>query len=177
MKKKLLMLYSSREGQTLKILHYIEKELGDGFQCEVRDLHAQPNVNWPEYDQIIIGASIRYGHFNKLLYQFIERNQVELKRAGASFICVNLTARKEGKDTPQGSAYVRKFLQKSPWQPEQIAVFAGALRYPRYRWFDRLMIQLIMKITGGETDTTKEVEYTNWQKVSEFASGIAAKKG
>ncbi len=39
------------------------------------------------------------------------------------------------------------------------------------------MIQLIMKITGGETDTTKEVEYTNWQKVSEFASGIAAKKG
>lgn len=90
---------------------------------------------------------------------------------------MNLTVRKEGKDTPQGSAYVRKFLQKSPWQPEQIAVFAGALRYPRYRWFDWLMIQLIMKITGGETDMTKEVEYTNWQKVSEFASEIAAKKG
>lgn len=34
MKKKLLMLYSSREGQTLKILHYIEKELGMDFSAK-----------------------------------------------------------------------------------------------------------------------------------------------
>jgi menaquinone-dependent protoporphyrinogen oxidase len=52
-------------------------------------------------------------------------------------------------------------------------VFAGALRYPRYRWFDRLMIQLIMKMTGGETDTRKEVVYTDWQQVSIFAREIA----
>jgi menaquinone-dependent protoporphyrinogen IX oxidase len=42
-------------------------------------------------------------------------------------------------------------------------VFAGALRYPRYRWYDRFMIRLIMKMTGGETDTSKEVVYTDWQ--------------
>jgi menaquinone-dependent protoporphyrinogen oxidase len=36
------------------------------------------------------------------------------------------------------------------------AVFAGALRYPRYRWYDRFMIRLIMKMTGGETDTVKK---------------------
>ena len=41
-------------------------------------------------------------------------------------------------------------------------MFAGALLYPRYKWIDRVMIQLIMKITGGETDTTKEIEYTDW---------------
>ncbi|WP_368073587.1 flavodoxin domain-containing protein, partial [Vibrio cholerae] len=44
------------------------------------------------------------------------------------------------------------FLKKSPWQPERIAVFAGALYYPRYRWFDKMMIRLIMTLTGGETD-------------------------
>lgn len=48
-------------------------------------------------------------------------------------------------------------------------VFAGALRYPRYRWFDKVMIQLIMRMTGGETDTRKEVEYTDWQQVAKFA--------
>ncbi|MGC9492492.1 flavodoxin domain-containing protein, partial [Vibrio genomosp. F10] len=47
--------------------------------------------------------------------------------------------------------------------------FAGALYYPRYKWIDRVMIRFIMKLTGGETDTTKEVEYTNWSKVSIFA--------
>ncbi|MDI4702909.1 hypothetical protein MJI37_34760, partial [Salmonella enterica subsp. enterica serovar Cerro] len=42
------------------------------------------------------------------------------------------------------------------WRPDYCAVIAGALRYPRYRWYDRLMIKLIMKMSGGETDTSKE---------------------
>ena len=53
------------------------------------------------------------------------------------------------------------------------AVFAGALRYPRYRWYDRFMIRLIMKMTGGETDVSKEVVYTDWQQVGRFAREIA----
>lgn len=32
-----------------------------------------------------------------------------------------------------------------------------------------MMIKFIMSMTGGETDTTKEVEYTNWEKVALFA--------
>jgi menaquinone-dependent protoporphyrinogen oxidase len=50
------------------------------------------------------------------------------------------------------------------------AVFAGALRYPRYRWYDRFMIRLIMKMTGGETDTRKEVVYTDWRRC-QFCAG------
>ncbi|QSA18965.1 menaquinone-dependent protoporphyrinogen IX dehydrogenase, partial [Vibrio furnissii] len=75
----------------------------------------------------------------------------------------------QGKDTPEGSVYIQTFLKKSPWQPALIGVFAGALYYPRYRFFDKMMIRFIMSMTGGETDTTKEVEYTNWEKVSQFA--------
>ncbi|EQL89706.1 flavodoxin domain protein [Vibrio parahaemolyticus 10290] len=38
---------------------------------------------------------------------------------------------------------------------------AGApVLIPRYGWFDKMMIKFIMSMTGGETDTTKEVEYT-----------------
>jgi menaquinone-dependent protoporphyrinogen oxidase len=74
---------------------------------------------------------------------------------------------------PQTNNYTRKFLLRSPWRPDECVVFAGALRYPRYRWFDRLMIRLIMKMTGGETDTRKEVVYTDWQQVTEFARKIA----
>jgi protoporphyrinogen oxidase (EC 1.3.3.4) len=35
------------------------------------------------------------------------------------------------------------------------------------------MIQLIMKMTGGETDRRKEVVYTDWQQVVNFAREIA----
>ncbi|WP_318445671.1 menaquinone-dependent protoporphyrinogen IX dehydrogenase [Photobacterium leiognathi] len=166
--EKVLFLFSSCEGQTKKILNYIEQELGEQYRCEYMNIHDEPNVDFSAYDRVLVGASIRYGHFNKKLYAFINKYQAQLSQDNVAFFCVNLTARKEGKDTPEGSAYIKKFLIKSPWQPALIGVFAGALRYPRYNFFDRTMIKLIMKITGGETDTTKEVEYTDWQKVSEF---------
>lgn len=168
--KKALFLYSSREGQTVKILHYIEEQL-TGYQCELVDLHQIETVDFSLYDRVLIGASIRYGHLNKKLYQFIERHHQQLDSHKVGFFCVNLTARKEdqGKDTPEGSIYVKKFLKLSVWQPSLIGVFAGALYYPRYNLFDRTMIKLIMKMTGGETDTSKEIEYTNWNKVAIFA--------
>ncbi|MDX1304218.1 menaquinone-dependent protoporphyrinogen IX dehydrogenase [Photobacterium sp.] len=168
--EKVLLLHSSTEGQTIKILHYIEEELRDSCECELQDLHSLSAVDFSQYDRVLIGASIRYGHLNKKLYQFIAQNQQQLEQCKVGFFCVNLTARKEGKNTPETSVYMQKFLQKSLWQPKLLAVFAGALRYPRYNWFDRTMIKFIMKMTGGETDTTKEVEYTDWDKVSHFAA-------
>ena len=167
---KALFLYSSREGQTKKILHYIEEQLTE-FECETVDLHTATDIDFSHYEKVLIGASIRYGHLNKKLYQFIAKNKSQLEGNKVAFFCVNLTARKEeqGKDTPEGSAYIKTFLNKSPWQPKLIGVFAGALYYPRYSWFDKTMIKFIMSMTGGETDTTKEVEYTNWEKVALFA--------
>ncbi|MGF1907833.1 menaquinone-dependent protoporphyrinogen IX dehydrogenase [Vibrio kasasachensis] len=168
--KKALFLYSSREGQTIKILKHIEAQLSD-YQCEIVDLHQVANIDFSTYERVLIGASIRYGKLNKKLYQFIESNLEQIITHKVAFFCVNLTARKEdqGKDTPEGSVYIKTFLRSSSWQPCLIGVFAGALYYPRYAWFDKMMIKLIMTLTGGETDTSKEVEYTNWEKVTLFA--------
>ncbi|ELR64161.1 Protoporphyrinogen IX oxidase, oxygen-independent, HemG [Photobacterium marinum] len=167
--EKVLLLHSSTDGQTVKILHYIEEQLGTDCQCELKDLNTLPEIDFADYQRVLIGASIRYGHLNKKLYEFIRLHRPALEKHKVGFFCVNLTARKEGKNTPETSAYMKTFLKKSPWQPKLQAVFAGALRYPKYRWFDRVMIQFIMRITGGETDPTKEVEYTDWDKVSLFA--------
>lgn len=171
--KKALLLFSTREGQTKKILERIQDNL-DGYECDWLNIHEQPQVNFADYERVVIGASIRYGHLNKNLYAFIQSNLPQLEQNKVAFICVNLTARKEEqlKDTPEGSAYIKTFLGKSPWKPELIGVFAGALRYPRYGFFDKFMIRLIMSMTGGETDTSKEVEYTNWNKVEKFAESI-----
>ena len=125
-----------------------------------------------DFDRIVIGASIRYGHFNKKLYRFVENNAIYLEQKKTAFFGVNLTARKEGKNDPETNVYVRKFLQRIKWRPKLAAVFAGALFYPHYKWFDRVMIRFIMRITGGETDTTKEIEYTDWEKVKQFAQRI-----
>lgn len=166
---KALVLYSSRDGQTHAIASYIANVLKEEGECDVIDLQDADKLDLTRYGKIMIGASIRYGHFSPLLDKFVKRHAGMLNAMPSAFFSVNLTARKAEKRTPQTNAYTRKFLLTSPWQPALCNVFAGALRYPRYGWLDRVMIQLIMRMTGGETDASKEVEYTDWQQVKQFA--------
>ncbi len=169
-----LILFSSRDGHTREIAHYVATRLrADGEECEVMNLHRTPDIDWANIDKVIIGASIRYGHFHSSLDNFVKRHASTLNQLTSAFFAVNLVARKPEKRTPQTNSYTRKFLSNSPWSPSLSAVFAGALRYPKYRWYDRLMILLIMKMTGGETDTHKEVVYTDWAQVDAFTHELA----
>ena len=126
-----------------------------------------------QFGTIVVGASIRYGHFDPLLTQFINQHYALLNQKKSAFFSVNLTARKADKNSPETNVYTRKLLARIKWQPDLVEVMAGALFYPCYRWFDRVMIRFIMKITGGETDTNREYEYTNWNKVTIFSQQIS----
>lgn len=171
---KTLILFSTRDGQTREIASFLASELKEqGIDTDTIDLNRTNEIDWPLYDRVVIGASIRYGHFHPALERFVKKHLQALQALPGAFFSVNLVARKPEKRTPQTNSYTRKFLLKSPWQPQRSAVFAGALRYPRYRWYDRFMIRLIMKMTGGETDLSKEVVYTDWQQVTLFAQEIA----
>lgn len=166
---KTLILYLTRDGQTRKIAEKIADIIGNTTLISLREQPNLPINTLNEFDQIIIGASIRYGHFDPILERFIQQHAEILNTKKSAFFSVNLTARKANRNTPQTNTYTRKLLARIAWQPQLVEVFAGALLYPRYRWFDRTMICLIMKITQGETDTRKEYEYTDWQKVTQFA--------
>ena len=171
---KTLMLFSTRDGQTREIAAYLCSQLHElGRDTAMIDLNRTDDIEWALYDRVIIGASIRYGHFHPALDRFVKKHAAALQAVPSAFFSVNLVARKPEKRSPQTNSYTRKFLLRSPWQPDSCAVFAGALRYPRYGWFDRFMIRLIMKMTGGETDTSKEVVYTDWEQVADFAREIA----
>lgn len=171
---KTLILFSTRDGQTREIASYIASELKElGTDTDVVNLNRAEEIDWDQYERVVIGASIRYGHYHPALERFVKKHLRRLNSLPSAFYSVNLVARKPEKSSPQTNSYTRKFLLASPWQPDECAVFAGALRYPHYRWYDRLMIQLIMKMTGGETNPTKEVVYTDWQQVASFAREIA----
>lgn len=174
---KALILYSSRDGQTREIASYIANKLKEQQECDVMNILLADAIDWSKYDRVLIGASIRYGHFHPKVEKFVKGHLGEISKRPSGFFSVNLTARKPEKRTPQTNAYTRKFLLASPWQPDCCAVFAGALRYPRYGFFDRIMIQFIMRMTGGETDASKEVEYTDWEQAGRFAHEFAALSG
>ncbi|KAE9541505.1 menaquinone-dependent protoporphyrinogen IX dehydrogenase [Ursidibacter maritimus] len=173
---KTLILYLTRDGQTQKIAEKIASELQqEQTDVCILSLRENPNISadyLQQFGTIVVGASIRYGHFDPLLTQFINQHYALLNQKKSAFFSVNLTARKADKNSPETNVYTRKLLARIKWQPDLVEVMAGALFYPRYRWFDRVMIRFIMKITGGETDTSREYEYTDWHKVITFSQQI-----
>ncbi len=48
------------------------------------------------------------------------------------------------------------------------------LDYRKYKFFDRIMIQFIMWMTKGPTNKNTKIEYTNWDRVENFAKKLIA---
>jgi menaquinone-dependent protoporphyrinogen oxidase len=167
---KTLVLYSSCDGQTLKIAKRIVSHLEDTGTITLADLsakHQWPNPN--DYQKVIIGASVRYGKLRPVLYEYIRQFQDALEAKPNAFFLICLSARKKEKSTPETNVYMKKFISRSPWDPKLQAVFAGALVYSKYNWWQTRIIQLIMKMTGGSTDSSQDIEFTVWDKVDQFA--------
>jgi len=128
---KTLILFSTRDGQTREIAAFLASELKEqGIYSNVINLNRTDEIAWQEYDRVVIGASIRYGHFHPAVDRFVKKHVATLNSLPGAFYSVNLVARKAEKRTPQTNSYTRKFLLNSPWKPAACAVFAGALRYP-----------------------------------------------
>lgn len=170
---KTLVLYSSVDGQTLKIINHIKQSLsGD---VSVFNIDENPQLDFSLYQKVLVGASIRYGNFRPNIIKFVNQHKAQLDALPNAFFVVCLTARKPEKAIPENNAYMKKFDQISNWQPQLKGVFAGALLYSRYNWWQTLLIQLIMKMTGGSTDKTQDIELTDWQKVDSFSQDFAAR--
>lgn len=171
---KILIIYSTTDGHTRKICErlrgIIEKR---GNLVSIVSIQAAPDTDLGSFDKIVLGASIRYGKHRKEVYDFIESNTRTLEEKPNAFFSVNIVARKADKNTPDTNPYVRKFLASIPWKPMRLAVFAGKLDYQRYRFIDRLMIRLIMRITNGPTDPRTNIEFTDWNKVDAFGETIS----
>ena len=170
----ILFLYSTREGQTRRICECMaEVWRSTGKTAELLCLEDDRATEALAHSvQVVLGASIHYGHLPASLYAFIEKNRAALESRQSAFFCVNLTARKPGKDVPEGSAYMRRFLKKTSWRPQKLAVFAGALLYTHYTWYDKAVIRLIMWMTGGPTDPRQDVEFTDWEQIRRFARSL-----
>jgi len=169
---KILIIYSTTDGQTKKICEKIIKLGKKKETIDLLSIDQVSGVSISKYRKVIIGASIRYGKHNPLVFEFIKLNKEELEKKFTAFFSVNVVARKKEKNLPETNPYMKKFLDLSGWQPSKLAVFAGKIDYPSYRLFDRLIIRFIMFITKGPTDTSQTYEFTDWKKVENFAKEV-----
>lgn len=170
----ILIVYSSHDGQTLKICQTLQDIIqSTGQHVTLISVEATGQFDIDSFDKIIVGASIRYGKHSPKIIAFIQNNQAFLDSRPNAFFSVNVVARKPEKNRPETNPYLQKFLKRIDWQPKHLAVFAGKIDYPSYTFLDRFMIRLIMWMTHGPTDPNATIEFTDWEQVGAFAQHIA----
>ncbi|WP_292932294.1 menaquinone-dependent protoporphyrinogen IX dehydrogenase [Noviherbaspirillum sp.] len=170
-----LILYSTVDGQTLKICQRLQHLVEQQAHCaKLVSVDEAQDADLKRFDKIVIGASIRYGKHRPQVYDFINRNRSILENRPSAFFSVNVVARKPGKNTPETNPYIRQFHKKSSWRPAALGVFAGKIDYPKYGFRDRQIIRLIMWMTKGPTDPKAVVEFTDWDAVEAFGHRLCA---
>ena len=169
-----LIIYSSTDGQTKRICETIKDHLALNDRIKIVSLNEVNKVNLEKIKKIIIGASIRYGRHNRKVQDFVIKNKHILMTKKTAFFSVNVVARKEEKSTPETNPYVKKFLAKTKWKPDKVAVFGGKVDYPNYNFVNKNVIRFIMMITNGPTNTDNSYEFTNWEMVKKFALELKA---
>ncbi len=171
--KRIVFIYSTVDGHTLKICKFLAKITEDhGFKADVSQLTPSCMIDLKSYDQIVIGASIRYGKHRPELLKFISNNLKTIESKNGAFFSVNAVARKPDKKTASDNPYVRKFLKTTAWKPKIIGIFGGMINYPIYGLLDKYMIRIIMWITKGPTNLNESVDFTDWNEVKAFGEAI-----
>ena len=170
--KKKLILYSTTDGQTLKICERIKTIVSS--EIDIVSIDNVKSIKLDLYDLIILGASIRYGKHKLEVSNFVLNNKEFLESKKTAFFSVNAVARKDNKNTPESNPYILKFLKQTNWKPDYVEVFAGKINYPKYNLIDKYIIRFIMWITKGPTNIKNVYEFTDWAKVDNFASKFSA---
>ncbi len=171
-KSRLLILYSTVDGHTKYICEYISKKLKNRKNITIYSIEDSNKASLSEFDEVLIGASVRYGYHRKNLYKYILSNKNILNNKKTAFFSLNLTARKPEKNTPDTNPYIVKFLKKVDWDPTIKEVFAGRLDYPNLDFLNKLAILFIMVITNGPKDISKTYELTDWSRVDNLIKSI-----
>lgn len=172
-----LILYSTVDGQTKRICERLKQNLtAAGHETTLLSLADHEDVDVTRYNPVVIGASVRYGRHRQVVGRFITKNADLLQEKCGALFSVNLVARDPVKRRPDSNPYLQKLLGRIPWNPDLLEVFAGRLDYPSYKFRDRIIIKLIMKITHGPTNV-QTVEFTDWEQVDDFGKLLVRAAG
>jgi menaquinone-dependent protoporphyrinogen oxidase len=173
--KSVLVLYMSRGGHTARIARRICEGVAEGGgRAEMMDINEalHEGVDWGRYDVVAFGAPVLYGSYDNSVLAFVAQHRAALESKPNSFFNVSVVARTPEKATVEGNRYMQKFLELSPWRPKHLKVIAGKVDYPSWKWYERLMIQLIMKYTQGPTDPRAVIDYTDWNDVRGYGKHL-----
>jgi len=159
-----LVVYATTEGQTRKIAQFVADRIKvHSHNADLVDATEATNVKLRGYDGVIIGGSLHIGKFQTSIEEFVRARNQTLNGMRTMFLPVSLAAASKDADDIKGlSDCTRHFLAETGWKPGETHNVAGAFRYTQYDFFKRWGMKLIAYQKGVSTDTSRDLELTDW---------------
>lgn len=182
---KILIIYATKYGQTAKIASVLESELRhlghEAMTAEARAALGQEKAD--DYDAVLIGAPVYASKYPSPVKKWVKANSAALSWKPNAFfsVCLGILEKENEAAQRREHEIVQEFLYSVGWKPSLWAIFAGAMPYTKYNWLMRFIMKRIAGKAGGDTDTTQDYEYTDWELVRKLArdldAAIAARNG
>jgi menaquinone-dependent protoporphyrinogen oxidase len=174
---KVLVAYATHDGQTRKIAERIATVLRvHRHVVELLDATQSREVDLTRFDAVFIGSPMRAQSYLRPVERFVRLHRPALERIPSLFFSVNLAVLNKTDGRAQTMKLVNKLLADTRWHPRRIELLAGALPYTRYNFLVRFVMKRIVRKQGGDTDTSRDYEYTDWAAVDrcavEFVKGV-----
>ena len=167
---RILVVYGTTEGHTAKVADAIAETL---HRIAVVDVTAaDAGAPAPDgYDAVIVAASVHVGRYQRSVEKWVRVHAAALSRKPAAFVSVCLgVLQRDPKVQQDLQAILDRFVATTGWRPTVVKFVAGALPYTRYGWVQRLVMKRIVAKAGGDTDTHRDYEYTDWNDRRHFAT-------
>jgi menaquinone-dependent protoporphyrinogen oxidase len=172
--KRILVVFATSHGQTEKIAEAIAARLRTiGHDVSVADASLGPPAP-DDYDAVVLGSRLEIGGFSRSIARYVDHHRRALGARWSGFYSVSMSAASPNpKAATEVQAIIDKFLARTRWCPRRVASFAGGLAYTQYGPITRFIMKRISAANGGETDTSRDHEYTDWAAVDAFADQLA----
>jgi menaquinone-dependent protoporphyrinogen oxidase len=171
---RILVLYGTTDGHTAKVARAIADTLwAHHVTADVMDARRH-DPDPRGYSGVIVAASVHASGFQHAVKRWVGRHADALGGVPSAFVAVCLgVLQHDPKVDRELDAIVDRFLDTTGWHPGERKFVAGALKYTRYSVITRLAMRRIAAKAGGDTDTTRDYEYTDWNDLRAFTVRFA----
>src|SRR5215470_19285501 len=167
-----LVVYATHDGQTRKIAERAATVLRTRRHVvELLDAAFAPeDLDLSRFQAVVIGSPIRAQGYLRSVVRFVQSHRSALDRLPTLFFSVGLAVVSKVHDgIAQTMQIVERLVAETGWRPHRVELVAGALPYTRYNFLVRFVMRWISRKEGGDTDTSRDYEYTDWNAVDRFA--------
>jgi menaquinone-dependent protoporphyrinogen oxidase len=166
---RILVIYGTTDGYTRKVAHRLAMMLRV-YDVDVDVVRAGgADVVMEDYSGIIVCASVHGGHYQRRVARWVRAHAAALADTRTAFVSVCLgVLQNDPKVDRDLDAIAQRFFNTTGWQPTRVKKIAGALLYRQYGWLKRWIMKRIVAKAGGDVDTSKNYEYTDWADLQAF---------